>query len=307
MRHSLLSFITAGLSLAIVPLASATTYYTSIPSGYYPVSAPSGYASQNWAANLNNCVQQYLNSQQIQGYNGGYVIQSVSINQGGIQNCLGQYNGGYSQQIQPTVYYKKKTVYVKKVVQPVYSYNTYNPAQYNGNNNYNYNYTYPYAASVTPTYSYNNSNSGNCTYSSNGYTYACNNGYGSNTNTNCAYGNCNSNYNYNTDCNSNNGYNNGYNSSCYNNGYNYNQNQNTYVTITGYSFQPATLYVRRGTTVTWTNQDSQVHTVTSDNNTFHSATLGQGQSYSYTFNSNGTYAYHCQIHPGMYGTVVVTD
>jgi len=82
------------------------------------------------------------------------------------------------------------------------------------------------------------------------------------------------------------------------------------VAISGYSFNPQTLRVRVGTTVTWTNMDSVPHSVvsgTSDSPTgvFVSSLLGQGQSFSYTFNAPGTYVYRCGPHPYMTGTIIV--
>jgi hypothetical protein len=48
------------------------------------------------------------------------------------------------------------------------------------------------------------------------------------------------------------------------------------------------------------------HTVTADDGSWGSSTLGQGATYSQVFTSPGTYTYHCAIHPSMKGTVVVT-
>jgi plastocyanin len=80
------------------------------------------------------------------------------------------------------------------------------------------------------------------------------------------------------------------------------------VTIKNFAFAPAALTVKAGTKVTWTNQDSDAHTVTSQNNTgpLASAALSTGQSYSYTFTKPGTYSYLCTIHPFMTATVTVT-
>lgn len=81
------------------------------------------------------------------------------------------------------------------------------------------------------------------------------------------------------------------------------------VTIKNFAFAPAALMVKVGTTVTWTNQDSDAHTVTSQNGTgpLSSAALNTGQTYSYTFTKPGTYAYLCTIHPFMTATVTVTQ
>lgn len=79
------------------------------------------------------------------------------------------------------------------------------------------------------------------------------------------------------------------------------------VTIAGMAFSPATITVKKGTSVTWTNNDSVSHTVTGNNGGPNSSTLGNGQSYSFTFNTTGTFKYICAIHPSMTGTVIVTE
>jgi plastocyanin len=77
------------------------------------------------------------------------------------------------------------------------------------------------------------------------------------------------------------------------------------VSIVNFSFQPATLTVAAGTTVTWTNNDSAGHTVTADDGSFKSDKLGSGTTFSQTFAKAGTYAYHCAIHSSMKGTITV--
>ncbi|MFF3517455.1 plastocyanin/azurin family copper-binding protein [Streptomyces sp. NPDC002573] len=80
------------------------------------------------------------------------------------------------------------------------------------------------------------------------------------------------------------------------------------VAIKNFAFSPTTLKVKAGTTVTWTNQDTDPHTVTStaSGGPLHSAALATHATYSYTFTKPGTYAYLCTIHPFMTGTVEVT-
>jgi len=79
------------------------------------------------------------------------------------------------------------------------------------------------------------------------------------------------------------------------------------VAIANYSFVSQSISIPVGGTVTWTNQDSVPHTVTStDGGPLNSGTMAPGSSYSYTFTKAGTYTYHCSIHPSMTGTVVVT-
>jgi len=78
------------------------------------------------------------------------------------------------------------------------------------------------------------------------------------------------------------------------------------------TFSPARIEVVPGTTVTWTNQDTVPHNVTlspiviSSSDGSESGLLYPGQSFSYTFSSQGTFLYHCQEHPDMIGTVIVT-
>ncbi len=80
------------------------------------------------------------------------------------------------------------------------------------------------------------------------------------------------------------------------------------VTINGFAFMPATITVPVGTRVVWTNQQPQVsHTVTSDTaGIFDSGAFQTGATFAFTFTQAGTFAYHCNIHPNMHGTVVVT-
>jgi len=80
------------------------------------------------------------------------------------------------------------------------------------------------------------------------------------------------------------------------------------VNIKSLAFEPAALNVKVGTTVTWTNNDSVAHTVTSDaGNLLNSPTLLPGQSFNFTFAIAGSVAYHCSLHQTMRGAVVVGD
>jgi plastocyanin len=90
---------------------------------------------------------------------------------------------------------------------------------------------------------------------------------------------------------------------------NYNSNPPVTNDISAYnmSFSPATKTVTKGTVVTWKNNDSYPHTVTSnDGTTFNSGNIAGGGSYSYTANTAGTFEYHCTIHGlAMSGTLIV--
>ena len=78
------------------------------------------------------------------------------------------------------------------------------------------------------------------------------------------------------------------------------------VTIDNFAFAPATLTVKVGSTVTWTNKDEEPHTVAASDGSFHSPGMGTGATFTHTFGTAGTFDYVCSIHPMMHGTVVVT-
>ena len=81
----------------------------------------------------------------------------------------------------------------------------------------------------------------------------------------------------------------------------------------GKFYEPETLTVSKGTTVTWTNEDSTLHTVTSGSpeagnsgTEFDSSYLAAGKTFQHQFNTAGTFDYYCTLHPYMKGKVVVT-
>jgi plastocyanin len=78
------------------------------------------------------------------------------------------------------------------------------------------------------------------------------------------------------------------------------------IKIANFDFGPATITVPAGTSVTWTNNDDDAHSVVADDKAFRSAPLDTGESYSFTFATPGAYAYHCGLHPQMHGKVIVT-
>ena len=77
--------------------------------------------------------------------------------------------------------------------------------------------------------------------------------------------------------------------------------------IQDYLFLPETATIRKGTTLTWTNEDEAVHTVTADDVMFDSGRLGLGATFARTFDQAGTFSYSCAIHPPMKATLVVED
>ncbi len=66
-----------------------------------------------------------------------------------------------------------------------------------------------------------------------------------------------------------------------------------------------TLTVPVGTTVTWTNDDTVIHTVTAADGSFDSGFLDPGATWSYTFDTPGEFEYLCTPHPWMRAKVVV--
>ena len=78
------------------------------------------------------------------------------------------------------------------------------------------------------------------------------------------------------------------------------------VSIKNMAFNPGSLSVTTGATVTWTNSDTTLHTVTADDGSFTSGNIAIGATYSRVFNTAGTFSYHCILHPEMTGKVVVT-
>lgn len=79
------------------------------------------------------------------------------------------------------------------------------------------------------------------------------------------------------------------------------------VEIKNSAFNPSTLTVPVGTTVTWTNDDSFDHTVTSNSGAFNSGDISGGSKFSHNFNQPGNYPYHCSIHTFMHGMIQVTS
>src|SRR5215204_4755154 len=79
--------------------------------------------------------------------------------------------------------------------------------------------------------------------------------------------------------------------------------------LTDTAYQPNPIQVSVGNTVSWTNNDSQPHTVTSGSNgqpdnKFNSSPnfsplLNPGQTFSFTFTQAGDYPYFCMLHPNM--------
>ena len=96
------------------------------------------------------------------------------------------------------------------------------------------------------------------------------------------------------------------------------------IDIKDYKYSQPNIKIRKGTTVTWTNQDDMKHNVMKeheDSDAAHDAPtleevksdvfagqlLAKGESYSFTFNTVGQSSYHCSPHPYMKGSITVVD
>ncbi len=80
----------------------------------------------------------------------------------------------------------------------------------------------------------------------------------------------------------------------------------TAVTIKDYIYKPASITVPKGTTVSFTNEDSTPHTATSkESGVFESGSIDTGQTGKVTLEKSGTFAYYCVFHPFMKGTITV--
>jgi plastocyanin len=72
------------------------------------------------------------------------------------------------------------------------------------------------------------------------------------------------------------------------------------------AFDPKAVTVKVGQKVTWTNEDTVDHNVTSQSGeTIKSDNFGKGATFSFTPKTAGTIKYVCTIHPGMTATLTV--
>src|SRR5215204_4697643 len=78
----------------------------------------------------------------------------------------------------------------------------------------------------------------------------------------------------------------------------------TTVRIVNLAFDPAQITIATGTAVSWSNEDSVPHTVTSIDGVFDSGIFDPEANFTWTFAQPGSFPYACQLHPQMQGTVV---
>jgi plastocyanin len=78
-----------------------------------------------------------------------------------------------------------------------------------------------------------------------------------------------------------------------------------HVDIVDFDYSPRRLVVSAGAVVSFTNRDRSNHTVTFDATGTDLGNQPKGKTVRRTFPRAGTFAYHCDFHPNMHGTVVV--
>ncbi len=82
----------------------------------------------------------------------------------------------------------------------------------------------------------------------------------------------------------------------------------TIVVIRNFTFEPAEVRIKAGTSVTWVNCDQPgqpAHTSTADQSQWDSGSLTDGKAFTHPFSTAGRFGYHCEPHPFMTGTIVV--
>ena len=81
----------------------------------------------------------------------------------------------------------------------------------------------------------------------------------------------------------------------------------TLADIADFQFNPSTITVARGGTVSWTNTGLATHSVTADDDSFDSCDMAGHAVFTMKFDTAGTIAFHCKFHGRMKGTITVTS
>jgi len=81
--------------------------------------------------------------------------------------------------------------------------------------------------------------------------------------------------------------------------------EDTVIEIANFTFAPAEVTIKPGTTVTWKNADDIPHSVVENDAKFRSKPLDTDESFSMTFTDPGEIGYFCGLHPHMKGKIVV--
>jgi plastocyanin len=77
------------------------------------------------------------------------------------------------------------------------------------------------------------------------------------------------------------------------------------IKIENFTFNPASITIKAGTTVTWENADDIPHSVVENNKVFHSPPLDSGQKFSMVLTTAGEVSYFCGFHNHMTGKIIV--
>jgi plastocyanin len=76
-------------------------------------------------------------------------------------------------------------------------------------------------------------------------------------------------------------------------------------TLATAAFVPNPVNVSQGAVVTWSNTDTTTHDMIADSGAWDSGRIAPGGTFNVTLGTRGSIPYHCSIHPGMVGTIVV--
>ena len=79
------------------------------------------------------------------------------------------------------------------------------------------------------------------------------------------------------------------------------------ITIGRFYFNPPFIIIKKGTTITWVNNDENNHQILNSEEFFDSGIIKPKQKFSYKFNKSGVFNYSCQITPKLKGRIVVTE
>jgi plastocyanin len=95
------------------------------------------------------------------------------------------------------------------------------------------------------------------------------------------------------------------------------------ISVLGGDFQPNNIQIKKGTKVTWVNDDNEAHAIKVEDNVKGSHSpiaseevnesvlsgpkLSKGKMYEFTFNATGKTYYHCPLHPNIRGKVTVIE
>jgi plastocyanin len=77
------------------------------------------------------------------------------------------------------------------------------------------------------------------------------------------------------------------------------------VAIKGMKYAPASVTIKAGDSVVWTNADQRDHTVVAGDGSFSSGNIGPGATFTFAFSKPGKFEYSCSLHPRMKGVVIV--